>query len=246
VSFSETVDDIERNALTLLDAIHGDGREREIALRLLKSGRVYYPIEYEGALAFAPSKFIGYRDNTLSEHEGLRQKRDGRATNVEISRFLGIPAEDRLLEQRLAEFCTSVGTRLDEYKHSFWRVQLAKRIPSRMKSAVDDIDPQSVGNDSPEYKKRMSGSYTRDQAVRVEVLKRAKGACEYGGCRPFNKINGQTYLETHHVISLSEQGPDRPSNVIALCPNHHREAHFGERWEAMQDEFLAILRRMAF
>jgi 5-methylcytosine-specific restriction protein A len=30
------------------------------------------------------------------------------------------------------------------------------------------------------------------------------------------------YLETHHVISLSEQGPGKVTNVIALCPNDHR------------------------
>jgi 5-methylcytosine-specific restriction protein A len=26
---------------------------------------------------------------------------------------------------------------------------------------------------------------------------------------------------------LANQGPDTLENVIALCPNHHREAHFG-------------------
>jgi 5-methylcytosine-specific restriction protein A len=33
-------------------------------------------------------------------------------------------------------------------------------------------------------------------------------------------------LETHHIIPLSEEGEDIEENVIALCPNDHRRAHF--------------------
>jgi hypothetical protein len=28
------------------------------------------------------------------------------------------------------------------------------------------------------------------------------------------------------------------TNVIALCPNHHREAHFGERRAALEREMI--------
>ena len=109
------------------------------------------------------------------------------------------------------------------------------------KPAIQDLDDGEVGNDDPEYKKRMAGAYIRSADVRRKVIKRANGTCEYGGCKPFTKAGGDTYLETHHVISLSEQGTDKMSNVIALCANHHREAHFGERWKLLQDEFLEIL-----
>lgn len=35
------------------------------------------------------------------------------------------------------------------------------------------------------------------------------------------------YLEAHHIISLGKDGPDTVENIIALCPNHHRQAYFG-------------------
>jgi 5-methylcytosine-specific restriction enzyme A len=108
-------------------------------------------------------------------------------------------------------------------------------------TAINDIEQDHVGNDDPEYRKRMSGSYVRDAKVRDLVLKRAAGICEECNQRGFLKADGKVYLETHHVISLSEQGPDKPHNIIALCANDHRRAHFGRDWKEMQDRFLEKL-----
>lgn len=33
--------------------------------------------------------------------------------------------------------------------------------------------------------------------------------------------------EVHHIIPRSEGGPNNPSNLIVLCPNHHRKADAG-------------------
>ena len=68
----------------------------------------------------------------------------------------------------------------------------------------------------------------RSAEVRRKTLERAQGHCEYCGNKGFKMLNNGIYLETHHVISLSDDGPDNNSNVVALCPNHHREAHHGQ------------------
>ncbi len=107
--------------------------------------------------------------------------------------------------------------------------------------AINDIESDAAVNPDPEYKKRMAGHYVRLQKVRSQVLKRAKGKCEACGAPGFVKVDGSEYLETHHIISLSEEGPDTTMNVIALCPNDHRRAHFGEDWKALQDHFSNIL-----
>ncbi|WP_202882198.1 HNH endonuclease [Candidatus Manganitrophus noduliformans] len=70
--------------------------------------------------------------------------------------------------------------------------------------------------------------FVRRPDVRRYVLLRANGRCEYCGAVGFTMANGQVYLETHHVVPLNEKGSDSVGNVVALCPNHHREAHHGK------------------
>jgi 5-methylcytosine-specific restriction enzyme A len=108
-------------------------------------------------------------------------------------------------------------------------------------TAINDVGQDIVGNDDPEYRKRMAGSYIRDAKVREQVLKRAKGVCEECEQPGFLKQDGKRYLETHHVISLSEQGADKLHNVIALCATDHRRAHYAKNWVELQGKFLAKL-----
>lgn len=250
MSYVKSISDIEKNAFALLDALHGTGAERDVAVKLIKGGKVFYPIQYEDALAFVPSKFIGYRNNSVLRHDTVKndELRDGRDTNEAVRKILGKPIEDLELEQRLEEYCRSIGTELEKHKHSFWRIEAARRFTAPTGSAINDIQSDDVENDDPEYKRRMLGSYIRDIKVRKAVLARADGKCEYGStqanhekCATFTKRDGTPYLEAHHVIKLSEAGKDKESNVIALCANHHREAHFGRNWERLQDEFLKVI-----
>jgi len=41
------------------------------------------------------------------------------------------------------------------------------------------------------------------------------------------KKDNTPYLEVHHKIQLAEGGEDSIENAIAVCPNCHRELHFG-------------------
>jgi len=70
--------------------------------------------------------------------------------------------------------------------------------------------------------------YSRSPYVRKQVLERARGRCEFCGTVGFKTLSGSIYLETHHIVPLSESGDDSTTNVVALCPNHHRQAHYGE------------------
>ena len=71
--------------------------------------------------------------------------------------------------------------------------------------------------------------YNRNPDVIVEVLDRAKGICEK--CQksaPFLRAKDNTpYLEVHHIEMLADDGDDTVENAIAVCPNCHRELHFG-------------------
>jgi len=103
--------------------------------------------------------------------------------------------------------------------------------------AIDDL-----GTDNPDYTLSLTWSYSRDKRVRGAVLRRAKGRCEYCGKPGFMMGTGKRYLETHHVIALADEGVDRLTNVIALCANDHREAHFGERRIEIESEMIVKLK----
>lgn len=70
--------------------------------------------------------------------------------------------------------------------------------------------------------------YKRSPCVVAEVLLRAEGKCQ--SCKrdaPFLKEDGTPFLEVHHIEWLSKGGEDSVENAIALCPNCHRQAHYG-------------------
>lgn len=83
--------------------------------------------------------------------------------------------------------------------------------------------------------------YSRSRAVRDAALTRASGACELCGQRGFVTQSGTIYLETHHIQPLSEGGADSEDNVVALCPDDHRRAHFSTEAAEIRNILQATL-----
>lgn len=80
----------------------------------------------------------------------------------------------------------------------------------------------------------------RSRDVVAYALARAKGTCE--NCSidaPFRRIDGQPYLEVHHVDRLSDGGLDSPDRVAAICPTCHRFIHYGAAGNATNDALRA-------
>lgn len=113
---------------------------------------------------------------------------------------------------------------------------------NKKQSAVDDLSAAPEGNLSPDRARRVTQFIERDQQVRAFVIMRAKGKCEHCGIQSFITTSGKFYLETHHVIALCDSGRDTVDNVIALCPQHHREAHYGKDAESLEAKFVAKLK----
>lgn len=81
----------------------------------------------------------------------------------------------------------------------------------------------------PEKVETRGYAFIRNPDVVAEVRDRAAGICERcGNGAPFvGKSSGLPYLEVHHKVQLSDGGLDTVDNAIAICPNCHRELHFG-------------------
>lgn len=81
--------------------------------------------------------------------------------------------------------------------------------------------------------------YERSTDIKDYVLRRSEGVCE--SCEkkaPFISRTGDFYLEAHHIHRLSDRGLDDPRHVAAICPNCHREIHYGTSGAALDNELL--------
>lgn len=119
--------------------------------------------------------------------------------------------------------------------------QRGQRGASRiLDDAYNDLAPDSfvVGNPAPARDPRQVSRFQRNGRVRKHVLRRAKGMCEHCGALGFETGNGTRYLESHHILALGKDGPDTLENVIALCANDHRHAHFGRDRQAFARQLM--------
>ena len=57
-------------------------------------------------------------------------------------------------------------------------------------------------------------------------------------------IDGDFYLEVHHPKRLADNGSDTPSNAVALCPNCHREMHYGENRNEILNQLYSKIERL--
>ncbi len=114
---------------------------------------------------------------------------------------------------------------------NFLEEVFTKKIRQARKSTREQrLARLAVAPKKPEKIVVVSTAYSRNPDVVAEVLERAQGVCQ--GCNgqaPFNrKSDGSPYLEVHHKILLADDGDDTVENAIALCPNCHREKHYGK------------------
>jgi len=100
------------------------------------------------------------------------------------------------------------------------------------------------GNKNPNRKHVLAEQITRDPEVHAWVLYNSKWICECcDNPAPFSKLNGASYLEVHHLKRLADGGSDTVENAVAVCPNCHRELHYGEKRTEILDALYSKVRR---
>jgi 5-methylcytosine-specific restriction protein A len=134
------------------------------------------------------------------------------------------------------------------YSYGDGSCRLVRKVPpDRIPTENDTLSLQPVFIDqfslsAPVSKHESTGFiFDRSSEVRRAVLERAAGVCECCGVPGFKMNKGGIFLETHHVVPLSEKGPDEEWNVVAICPNDHRRAHLGEDRAALRRRLIEYL-----
>lgn len=125
--------------------------------------------------------------------------------------------------------------------------EFAEAAAAANAAGIDILSPPRRGSiagaESTVTRVRSGNAYRRDPRVRAEVLKIAGGRCECCGELGFLTEAGERYLETHHVVGVSERGPDSSGNIVAVCPLCHRKGHYAADRIQIERKMLEAIRR---
>lgn len=188
---------------------------------------------YFGEGQVGPMTFTGgnkaIRDHVEEGKELLvfeKVRRDGSVRFMGVFACIGFeykdaPDRERNVRQAIVFHLVPQGDFADE-------VEQETDLPSSLTDLRDRayLDANLGGSTSTPSKSRKS-AFKRSLVVKAYALRRADGFCEY--CdepAPFLTQDGKPFLEVHHIMRLSDGGPDRPDRVAAVCPNCHRAAHY--------------------
>lgn len=221
------------------------------ALRLPESERVVWPEGYPQPLKMATvSDFNELRLAIGRQSAAFQNTSNSTGNNSKRMKLIvrSPEAADMHMDQLEVVFTggygasvwTEVPTSDEEDLHE--RVATARRKARR--SSANGKTPPIGQNDV----KRARGSaerFVRDPNVIAWVLEQAIGFCEACGDKaPFQRDDGEPYLEVHHVRPLAEGGPDTVDNAVACCPNCHRHLHHGSGREKFRQSLLERLGRL--
>jgi len=177
--------------------------------------------------------FSGTAETTKTDIDG--KKLLLRETRGESKRFIAhhkLKPGDKVFIHKKGERDFLVATRPPENPtFEAWAEDFDNQIKKALSTSEEERKNQlQKETGKPEKTTVTTTVFKRNPYVVAEVLIRANGICER--CKsnaPFErKSDGTPYLEVHHKQPLSENGEDTVSNAIALCPNGHRELHFGK------------------
>ena len=126
----ESLDEILDNCATLDGYIESrKDPEYTYALDLVKRGTCFLAIEDEGEYRFYPSRFIGYYNNSMVQHENNGDK-DGRVTNPAIAAAIDQenPTPNSELDLLYKNYCNSLGFHASDkgtfgVERKFWVVK---------------------------------------------------------------------------------------------------------------------------
>jgi 5-methylcytosine-specific restriction protein A len=100
------------------------------------------------------------------------------------------------------------------------------------------------GNSMPASAPVSITQFQRDASVKAWVLREANGNCECcSRPAPFQTADGSPFLEVHHVRQLADKGQTQ-LQMPSLCPNCHREIHYGGNGLVLVEDLYRIVSRL--
>lgn len=236
---AETKEEIFKNAETLHGYLFGrDENKKQFALDLIKNGRVFCVTEIGGQLFFAPSRFIGYKENTMDRHGYIKNTgfADGTLTTPRICKILEMENKFNYdIEQKFLRFCGNFGMTAKKYSspRTYWFTQ--KELREKANTIADEIAEiqkflKNNSNISAEDKERIVKVRVGQGKIRNLLLSERHhcALCE---------ISQQELLVASHIkpwAKCKDEEKGDLDNLLLLCAMH--DALFDKGFISFDDE----------
>lgn len=188
-------------------------------------GRVFVVYNINGQFHFAPSRFVGYINNTLYKHE-RNIKKDGKKTTPAISKIL--EQKNKFypkLEDAYNKYCTILGRTPSNVNRSFWILDekyLSKLSHSPYLEGQKKVITHIVHERNRKVVEEAKNYFKKTHAGRLY--------CEICGFdfQSFYGTIGKDYIEAHHIVELSSIDKEHevsPNDFLMVCSNCHSMLH---------------------
>lgn len=192
-------------------------------------GKVFVAYRVGGQYHFAPSRFVGYMNNTLLKHKANETKH-GWDTNPAISKVIGNKNRlDERLEKSFLQYCKFLDVKPREYvrtHRTYWLLEedLANEFTSYFTEGARKLITHEVRERNQKVVKEAKRLFQKshDGELFCEI-------CGFNFKTVYGKI-GDGFIEAHHVVGLSTTSGEheiKPSDFIMVCPNCHKMLHRG-------------------
>lgn len=199
----------------------------EAMVKYIARGRVFVAYKVGSHIHFAPSRFVGYKNNTLVKHQNNSGKH-GFDTNKVISAILGQNKMNSELEEKYLSYCRLLNVIPSNSKRSYWCLE-------------QDIQDEMTSEPFIEGKTILRTHLVRERNCNVvkeakRLFKEKHGGrlyceiCGFDFSKSYGKI-GEDFIEAHHKTELSKTNCEhviKPSDFVMVCPNCHSMLHRGD------------------
>ncbi len=245
--------DLEDNITALEEVRKSEqGQTFDTYRSLIAKGRVLLPYLTAEGLAFGPSRFLGYKNNTVSEHVE-REHRDGRETTPRIKQVLAKEfgfttsnTSDDVADEHFVRFCSSLDSTPDNAARTYW---ITPEIGDWLADHAADGAGAGVSDQDLEDEVRVNQSLpetTRESIIKARLgqgLFRRRVIQAYGMCL-ITRLKEHKLLIASHIKPWREcrHNPNEclnPDNALLLSPTW--DALFDKGFVSFSDQGVLLL-----
>ena len=227
-----SAEDIRNNLVAFDQALMEEDDASGFYHELVRGGWNFISYQVEREWRFAPSRYIGYKNNSEKRHEQNRDK-DGGKTDVAISRALDHDQKpNKKRSGQFHKFAKRLYIKPHDKERRFWTFS-GEQIEHT--SELEEVHPEEL----PKNELRWEGAkmtafvnrFERNSLLRDECVQEHGYKCKVCGFdfyATYGQI-GQRFIHVHHLRPLASVGDahevDPVDDLIPVCPNCHAMLH---------------------